>query len=440
MTPEYVLSHLPEDVLDNYQGFAKFISDYYLWNQEVGFNAQVNNLRELIEQKAYNKSFEDRVTTSLGVDVNIIESSKVQTELLYKLIDQFLETRGSKTSFEILFRMMFNEQVKIEYPRDKLFKPSAAKFLQTSLILMSGDRQLSTSYSITGLRSQTITGIESFVPFYIGQDRYYIVHCSNNIDEFIPGEPLEIMTLSSTYNEVHIPVINIDIKDPGLLYKRGDVITPSSNVLAGHFVVSNVSKGTIEGIDIVESGIGYKVGELIHTVPRSHVTGVISEVSADGVVLKVDLTCGGYNLTELPVLEVNTESGSGIKLQPVTTTIGKITEVSSVGVVYSTGNITYTISSDAGTGAVLKSKLATCYKRYRYINDAGVLGRSSILLDSYTKHSHSYDIISEVPGVKYNAVVKKYANPSGQYYNMIYKKVSELELRKLEITSELIRK
>ena len=50
---------------------------------------------------------------SFGIDISIIESSQVTTELLYKLMNEFLETRGTKVSFEILFRMMFNKQVEI---------------------------------------------------------------------------------------------------------------------------------------------------------------------------------------------------------------------------------------------------------------------------------------------------------------------------------------
>src|SRR5574343_1752941 len=250
MTPEFVFNRLPDDVTKNYPVFTKFMQAYYNWGQEQGFDSIINNSRDLLYQQVYNKEYEYRVIKNLGIDISIIERSPIKTELIYKLVNEFLETRGTKTSYEILFRMMFNKQVSVTYSRDSLFKTSASNYLRTSLILMSGLYPLSLYSKIRGLRSNTTTGIESFIPFYINNTRYYIVECNNIYDEFVIGEPLEITNLGYSYNEVHIPLVHLDIITPGTLYKKGDILYPSNNLFAGNFIVKSVTKGTIDDIEI----------------------------------------------------------------------------------------------------------------------------------------------------------------------------------------------
>lgn len=230
MTPEFMYSRLPDDVKTNYPLFANFIKAYGEWCDQYGFNSIINAHKSLIYQQSYSKSFEDRVIKNFGIDAKITENSKVRTELLYKLLNEFLETRGSKLSYEILFRMMFNTQVEILFPRDKLFKTSSSTYLKTKMILIDGSIPLEQEVTIRGLRSNTSTSIEYFFPYFIDGHRYYIVECSNIHDQFIIGEPLEISTLDYSYNSVHVPFINVEIINPGTFYKKGDKIIPSNNL------------------------------------------------------------------------------------------------------------------------------------------------------------------------------------------------------------------
>ena len=78
----------------------------------------------------------------MGLDISLSSVSDIHGELLYKLLDEYLETRGTKTSFKILFQLMFNKSVDIIYPRDYLMNFDAYAYLRTNQIVISGEYQL----------------------------------------------------------------------------------------------------------------------------------------------------------------------------------------------------------------------------------------------------------------------------------------------------------
>ena len=441
MTPEFAFNRLPDDVTKNYPVFTKFMQAYYNWGQEHGFDGIINNSRDLLYQQVYNKEYEDRVIKNLGIDISIIEGSPIKTELLYKLVNEFLETRGTKTSYEILFRMMFNKQVSVTYSRDSLFKTSASNYLRTSLILMSGLYPLSLYSKIRGLRSNTTTGIESFIPFYINNTRYYIVECNNIYDEFVIGEPLEITNLGYSYNEVHIPLVHLDIITPGTLYKKGDILYPSNNLFAGNFIVKSVTKGTIDDIEIVNGGTGYKQGDKILTAIPSHFDAFVTGVDLNGSIMSVKIRNKGYNFDHIPEYKIKTTDGTGAVLKFKTTTIGNIKEIEpdTGSVIYDNKPISYYINSEEGTGLQIRNKVVPCYYVNRYTDNVGFLSYNSRILNSENHHSHSYNITSSVPAVKYSKIIDKYVNPSGYSYNKIYVKENKITIPHIEVAGELIR-
>ena len=219
MTPEFVYNRLPNDVHVSSPNFVKFMQDYQRYNLDSGVNFVLNNYKDLLYQLAYNKSYEERILKSFGIDVDIVETSNIHGELLYKLMTEFLETRGTKTSFEILFKIMFNKNVEIEYIKDKLFIPSSGTFQQTKLILITGTYPIDFNTSIRGLRSNNIVNIEECTPYYINGSRYYIIKCNNIKENFINGEPLEVISNYGKVTEVHVPLLKFNINNGGSLYK-----------------------------------------------------------------------------------------------------------------------------------------------------------------------------------------------------------------------------
>lgn len=441
MTPEFAYSRLPDSAITDSPNFVKFIKDYYLWNQSEGINFVVNNYKDLIYQLAYSKEYEQRILKSFGVDIDIIESSPIHGELLYKLMTEFLETRGTKTSFEILFRIMFNEQVELKYSRDELFSPSSGVYQRTNSILISGNLPIDLETKIRGLRSNLSVNIESYVPYYMNGSRYYIVECNNIKDKFIIGEPLEITNSIGIFTEVHLPLINVEVLNPGILYKKGDIIKPSVNLLDGWFVVKSVKKGTVDNIDIIAGGVNYKVGDKIKVNISSHFDARISSVGINGEVISIEIKNKGYNFTDIPSHYIISENGTGLEIELKTLTIGRVSviEPCNGGYIYENSFISYNAISENGTGLTLKSIAVDGYITSQYLYEKRFLGYKCKIINSDNAHSHSYDIISDVAGIKYEKAIDRYVNPTGFVYNKIYTKNNIATINDIGATGEIIR-
>lgn len=439
MTPEFVYNRLPNDVHVSSPNFVKFMQDYQRYNLDSGVNFVLNNYKDLLYQLAYNKSYEERILKSFGIDVDIVETSNIHGELLYKLMTEFLETRGTRTSFEILFKIMFNKNVEIEYIKDKLFIPSSGTFQQTKLILITGTYPIDFNTSIRGLRSNNIVNIEEFTPYYINGSRYYIIKCNNIKENFINGEPLEVISNYGKVTEVHVPLLKFNINNGGSLYKKGDVIK-INNGKNDHFIINSVEKGIISSIDIVDGGINYKIGEHIKTINQSHFDARIKNVDINGSVTEIEIKNPGYVFTEIPEIQIISELGSGLTIKLISDSIGKVKNIipGKGSFIYDL-NDTYTVESEFGLDLELSYQKVDGYIISEYISDNHYLGNSCLIIDSNNKHSFSYNIISDIPGIKYKNAIDKYVNPTGYIYNKVYTKNNETEISNIGAIGEIIR-
>lgn len=439
MTPEFVYNRLPNDVHVSSPNFVKFMQDYQRYNLDSGVNFVLNNYKDLLYQLAYNKSYEERILKSFGIDVDIVETSNIHGELLYKLMTEFLETRGTKTSFEILFKIMFNKNVEIEYIKDKLFIPSSGTFQQTKLILITGTYPIDFNTSIRGLRSNNIVNIEEFTPYYINGSRYYIIKCNNIKENFINGEPLEVISNYGKVTEVHVPLLKFNINNGGSLYKKGDVIK-INNGKNDYFIINSVEKGIISSIDIVDGGINYKIGERIKTINQSHFDARIKNVDINGSVTEIEIKNPGYVFTEIPEIQIISESGNGLIIKLISDSIGKVKSIipGKGSFIYDL-NDTYTVESEFGLNLELSYQKIDGYIISEYISDNHYLGNSCLIIDSNNKHSFSYNIISDIPGIKYKNAIDKYVNPTGYIYNKVYTKNNETEISNIGAIGEIIR-
>ena len=439
MTPEFVYNRLPNDVHVSSPNFVKFMQDYQRYNLDSGVNFVLNNYKDLLYQLAYNKSYEERILKSFGIDVDIVETSNIHGELLYKLMTEFLETRGTRTSFEILFKIMFNKNVEIEYIKDKLFIPSSGTFQRTKLILITGTYPIDFNTSIRGLRSNNIVNIEEFTPYYINGSRYYIIKCNNIKENFINGEPLEVISNYGKVTEVHVPLLKFNINNGGSLYKKGDVIK-INNGKNDHFIINSVEKGIISSIDIVDGGINYKIGEHIKTINQSHFDARIKNVDINGSVTEIEIKNPGYVFTEIPEIQIISELGSGLTIKLISDSIGKVKNIipGKGSFIYDL-NDTYTVESELGLDLELSYQKVDGYIISEYISDNHYLGNSCLIIDSNNKHSFSYNIISDIPGIKYKNAIDKYVNPTGYIYNKVYTKNNETEISNIGAIGEIIR-
>ena len=233
--------------------------------------------------------------------------------------------------------------------------------------------------------------------------------------------------------------MQFNINNAGSLYKKNDIIK-INNGKEDYFVVNSIEKGNISSIDIINGGIDYKIGDRIKTVNQSHFDARIKNVDANGTVTEIEIKNPGYVFSEIPEIQIISSLGNGLVIKLSSDSIGKVKNiVPGKGSFIYDINDPYTIESEFGLDLELSYKKVDGYIISEYISDNHYLGNSCLIIDSNNNHTFSYDIISDIPGIKYKNAIDKYVNPTGYIYNKIYTQNNEVEILNIGAIGEIIR-
>lgn len=122
-----VAQQLPEFIRSDYATFVAFVEAYYAWMEEEG-NA-LNQNRKLIE------SFDiDRTANTFveffsqqfipGIPTHLLNNR----QFFITHAKEFSRTKGTEKAFALLFRLLFNEEISLTYPKDLILKVSDGKW------------------------------------------------------------------------------------------------------------------------------------------------------------------------------------------------------------------------------------------------------------------------------------------------------------------------
>ena len=124
---------LPEFVKSDHPTFTAFMEAYYEWLEQNG-----NAVEFTRNAKLYNDidttvdAFVAFFKKNYLVDLpdNIVNDKRT----LLKHIKEFYQSKGTDKALILLFRMLFNEEVSVYYPKNDMLRVSAGQF--TSDIIM----------------------------------------------------------------------------------------------------------------------------------------------------------------------------------------------------------------------------------------------------------------------------------------------------------------
>jgi hypothetical protein len=119
---------IPSHIIDSQSSIVDFLEKYLIWSEETG-NATADiydllkNRDSASAESEYMEFFRKEFLPSIPDD------AKADKSLLVRHILDLYKTRGTERSYKFLFSILFNESVKLTYPRDSIFMPSAAKWV-----------------------------------------------------------------------------------------------------------------------------------------------------------------------------------------------------------------------------------------------------------------------------------------------------------------------
>ena len=121
---------IPEYIRGEYGLFVSFIKSYYEFLDQT----QQRNLEDIRSIDKTLDEFIIRFKKELSVlfPTNSLENER----FILERIRQFYQSRGSKESFQFLFRILFNKDSDIFYPSTQILKPSDGKWVQEKSVFV----------------------------------------------------------------------------------------------------------------------------------------------------------------------------------------------------------------------------------------------------------------------------------------------------------------
>ena len=377
-----VKDQVPEFIKDENANFTKFLQAYYEWfeTEFVEENAleNIRNIDDTVDM--FIEYFERELLHPLPKAVI------ADKRLLLKHIKDIYSSKGNIKSYEFLFRVLFNEEPEIYFPKVDMLRVSDGKWDQRKLMRITevtGDpNELvgQTVQQVIEYPDGTITTaearFESIIQFAVGNKQIYQVVLS---DDSIKGAPFlaenddqtfSLTGLSNTGSGEKI-VCNIEsiiseirVDEGGTYYSIGDAVEIiSESGVEGRAEVSELGFGGISDIVITQTGSGYSVGDPIifdhtdtggpATAESARAIARVTEIDRDSILmedgsylLKEDLsqfddetalTGGIKNITvfnkggfynKLPICSLPTADGrTGGKVLAISDDIARITKV-----------------------------------------------------------------------------------------------------------------
>lgn len=280
-----VSSQLPDFIRSDNPKFVLFLEKYYEWLESSN-----NALYET-------KTLYDSKDVDISDDYYLNEIIKevlpfFPTEILLdkskfiKHVGSFYRSKGTPEAVKFLFRILYNEEIEIYFPKEQVIKLSDGKWvLPLSLRVETGDTNIFDieRCKITGTNSKATAIVEKVIKSVDRQlgIEYVELYISNINKLFATGENVSTTVVRTNGTEDFVTAkligslseIKIDPKNRGLYYNAydpdlnydGDPVTIvgglnplSGNPIGAIATVGSVLKGAVEDIVVTNGGFGFR--------------------------------------------------------------------------------------------------------------------------------------------------------------------------------------
>ena len=118
-----VVDLLPEHFAEDYPNIISFLEAYYEYMSSEAndaFKSQINNIFAIRDISQTDLENLDNLINEIGNGLQVASFFQ-QPRLMTRLLASFYRSKGTLLSAEGFFRAFFNEEVTVEYPKDKIF-------------------------------------------------------------------------------------------------------------------------------------------------------------------------------------------------------------------------------------------------------------------------------------------------------------------------------
>lgn len=263
-----VSNQFPKHFIENDSSLVYFFEVYYEWlytqNNHGWISNSFSKFNELNKQSVllFWDQFKSDFLSSLP------DNFSANNYVAIKTIKSFYLSKGSILSFKFIFKLLYNVDIQIDYPKNYVFKTSASKWVKTSLIKLDGlgiqDASVLLNRRIYGRDSNFSCTIESVnILSTLNYSNVIVAEVSSMFGQPINGEIFETRDTLDTINCISFPQITklVAYANPSL--NVGSVYTFDG--LIGKGCIAKLIKNTngLCEFAIIDSGQGYNESDVL---------------------------------------------------------------------------------------------------------------------------------------------------------------------------------
>jgi len=405
-----VASQLPEFVREDHQTFVQFLKAYYDHLDKQ--TPDIKTLRDLdTTLDSFIKHFKNELAANLPTTV-------VSERFLLQHIKEHYLAKGSEESFKLLFRLLFNKDVTVEYPSKQMLRASDGKWNQDVSIIckiLTGHPDDIVGKLIDVITPNKIIRVLIDRRQYVEVEVERVVEIAPDVYEFYIdrrffgnisiGDRLRYQTETIYFTaEILATTSKLQVLEPGTGFKVGQLY-PIRNG-AGYGSIMKVTKASSEGGIISAEFIKFGVGYTTDFTSTIYADLGQSSTGTGGTSLQVI----GGNISINETTDGFTESGT---INRADYSLTAIDGTYAGEVLREFGNQEVSFESPFDP-AVIKVSLGPLgkYPGY-YINNDGFLDDAIFIQDSRYYQAFSYVLKIDERLDTYKSIVKALVHPAG---------------------------
>lgn len=418
---QIVEQQFPEFIRDDYPKMVDFAKAYFSF-LELTENGKIDDLKNLDKT-----SGEYIIRLRNEFAFNATKFNFLEDKEFIRYAKYFYSSKGTEESIKFLFRVMFDEPVEIDYPSERIFKPSTARWFQEQSVKVVIDQNSLPPTEFIGnyLQIRNSTGAEQTI------EVSDVLDITEKVTENDPSTIFEIffttellipvsigdVVFGTELSSTIIPSLSsLKIISPGSNFRIGQVINLDSITGSGAVaVITNVrDNGEIRNVKFLKFGKNYTTDFYLGISPEGVFTDSGTSFSTTGL---ADINKAIEDITEGFVEKQSIlRSDYVLNNSPVTgaSPFSNYVYSSYTGAYVSQSTNRQVFFLEEDYSALLLSRIgAVCKYPGKYLDQTGMASNSSVLQDNNVFQDFSYIVKTTSDIEEYKETITALAHPAG---------------------------